>query len=145
VNLRALHIIYFRNNDTCIWVTRESLHFIVDSLSHRPELKLEWIAMADDRVDRIVRNAGDGKDGSSRGRGKAKTSTATTLSFGGVQAGTYPVILPPESSESESESSDEEGPGHHNSQLRYRTFGPILFHDVWGIKIFEKEMRTGCL
>ena len=53
--LRALHILHFKNNDTCIWVMREILRFIVDNLSHHPESKLEWIAMEDDRVDHVVR------------------------------------------------------------------------------------------
>ncbi|KAJ3465553.1 hypothetical protein MRS44_006211 [Fusarium solani] len=55
VNLRAINILRFRNNDTCIWVMREILNFIVDNLSHHPELKLEWIAMEDDRLDRVIR------------------------------------------------------------------------------------------
>lgn len=115
---------------------RESVRFIVDSLSHRPELKLEWIAMADDRVDRIIRNPDDNR-GSSRERsakGKAKTTSP-------AMSGSYPV-LPSIPAESDTDSDDE---GFNGSRLRFRTLGAIPFHDVWGVKIFEKEIRFGCL
>lgn len=54
VNLRALYIIHFRNNDMCMWVVRETLRFIVDCVAHNPHLKLEWIAI-EERLDRIMR------------------------------------------------------------------------------------------
>jgi hypothetical protein len=68
--LRALHIIHLRNDDTCVWVMRETKRFLIDNVSHFPELKLEWIAIdEDDRVDRLIRisssKGGDGDDGSS--------------------------------------------------------------------------------
>ena len=55
VNLKALHIIKFRNSDTCVWVMRETLRFMVDAIAHNPDLKLEWVALEYDRVERIVR------------------------------------------------------------------------------------------
>jgi hypothetical protein len=87
--LRALHIIHLRNDDTCVWVMRETKRFLIDNVSHFPELKLEWIAIdEDDRVDRLIRisssKGGDGDDGSSsasdseseggkdKGKGKGK-------------------------------------------------------------------------
>jgi hypothetical protein len=117
---------------------RESTRFIVDSLSHRPELKLEWIALADERVDRIIRNPDDGGK-SSRARsvkGKAKQTTPSP-----TVPEAYPV-LPSIPIESDSESDHE---GFDGTRLRFRTIGSIPFHDVWGVKIFEKEIRTGCL
>lgn len=141
VKLRALHIIHFRNNDTCIWVMRESLRFLVDSLSHRPELKVEWIAMADDGVHRIIRNSDDrgkgSQDWSDRANGQAKATSSPASG-----PGPYPV-LPTIPVDSDTDSDDEAF--NEETLLRYRTFGPIQFHDVWGVKIFEKEMRTGCL
>lgn len=120
---------------------RESLRFIADSLSHRPELKVEWIAMADDGVHRIVRNSEDGKvvsqERSNRGNGRARAA-----SFPASVSAAYP-ILPSIPTESDSDSDDE---GFNDeSLLRYRTYGPIQFYDVWGVKIFKKEIRTGCL
>lgn len=144
VSLRAIHIIHFRNNDTCIWVMRELVRFMVDNLSHRPGLKVEWIAVAEDRVDRIVRNsdAGDkhSRDGSNKLKGKSKATT--TVSGSNSTNAEYPV-LPSIPVESESES--EEDGFDSGSQLRYKTIGPMQFHDVWGVKIFEKEIRTGRL
>ncbi|KAL2876197.1 hypothetical protein SGCOL_008558 [Colletotrichum sp. CLE4] len=55
VNLRALNVISFRNDDTCVWVMRETRKFLVDNLSHHPHMKLEWISIDDDRVERIIR------------------------------------------------------------------------------------------
>lgn len=139
VNLRAIHIIHFRNNDTCIWVMREILRFIVDNLSHLPQLKVEWIAMAEDRVDRVVRNTEDSqnsRDRRKRSATKVKVTTASTANT------TFP-LLP--SIPAESESDSEEDGFDSGSRLRVRTFGPIQFHDVWGVKIFEKEIRTGRL
>ncbi|KAF7535656.1 hypothetical protein G7054_g5150 [Neopestalotiopsis clavispora] len=48
VNLRALHVLSFRVDDTCLSVMRETRRFIVDTVSHYPEMRLEWIAMGDD-------------------------------------------------------------------------------------------------
>lgn len=140
VNLRALHILHFKNNDTCIWVMREIRRFIVDNLSHHPELKLEWIAMEDEQVDRVIRATNEGeqlrKERNRRNKGKGK-APAMTGSLNG-----YPV-LPSIELDSESESEDELfNPG---TRLRFKTVGPMPFYDVWGVKIFEKEIRSGRL
>jgi hypothetical protein len=140
VNLRAIHIIHFRNNDTCIWVMREILRFMVDNLSHLPQLKVEWIAMAEDRVDRVVWNADDSQK-KSRDQGR-RSVTKTKVTTASAASAAYPLLpsLP-----AESESDSEEDGFDNGSRLRVRTFGPVQFHDVWGVKIFEKEIRTGRL
>jgi hypothetical protein len=140
VNLRAIHIIHFRNNDTCIWVMREILRFMVDNLSHLPQLKVEWIAMAEDRVDRVVWNADDSQK-KSRDQGR-KSVTKTKVTTASTASAAYPLLpsLP-----AESESDSEEDGFDSGSRLRVRTFGPVQFHDVWGVKIFEKEIRSGRL
>ncbi|KAL2171709.1 hypothetical protein VTG60DRAFT_2005 [Thermothelomyces hinnuleus] len=54
--LRALHVHHLHNSDTCVWVVRETKRFLVDSISHNPDLKLDWIAIdEDERADRIMR------------------------------------------------------------------------------------------
>lgn len=144
-SLRAINILHFRNNDTCIWVMREILRFIVDNLSHHPELKLEWIAMEDERVDRVVRPS-EPRDKSrqsesakkAKGKGKEKSHVAA----GATLDGAFP-LLPVGGLDSESESEDE---GLDSGRrLRFKTVGPLQFYDLWGVKIFEKEIRSGRL
>lgn len=143
VNLRAIHILHFKNNDTCVWVMREVLKFIVDNLSHNPDLKLEWIAMENDRVDRVVRPSEEAEEPpkkSSKGKDKAPIAPAATgLGFG---SDAFPA-LPLDGLESESESESEDFDS--GTRLRFKTMGPLQFYDVWGIKIFEKEIRNGRL
>ncbi|KAF3072250.1 hypothetical protein CFAM422_005459 [Trichoderma lentiforme] len=146
VSLRAINILHFRNNDTCIWVVREILRFIVDNLSHYPELKLEWIAMEDDRVDRVIRpsdeanDAPDERNNNKRAKGKSKDKFPVTTPLG-PHGNMFPP-LPLEGLDSESDSDDEFNGG---SRLRFKTVGPLQFYDVWGVKIFDKEIRSGRL
>lgn len=86
--LRALHVVELRNDDTCVWVMRETKFFLIDTVSHCPALrKLEWVSVdEEDRVSRLVRPAakkkkkggdGDGDDDDDdddggKGKGKAK-------------------------------------------------------------------------
>ncbi|KAL7933692.1 hypothetical protein V8C35DRAFT_322288 [Trichoderma chlorosporum] len=146
VSLRAINILHFRNNDTCIWVVREILRFIVDNLSHYPELKLEWIAMEDDRVDRVIRpsdeanDAPDERNNNKRAKGKSKDKAPAVTSLG-PHNNMFPT-LPLDGLDSESDSDDEFNGG---SRLRFKTVGPLQFYDVWGVKIFDKEIRSGRL
>ncbi|PFH59023.1 hypothetical protein XA68_12903 [Ophiocordyceps unilateralis] len=137
VSLRAFSILRFKNGDTCMGVIREILRFIVDNLSHHPQLKLEWIAIEDDHVDRVVRpsKAGDEvAEAQPTKRAKAK----------GPVDGTYPP-LPADGLESQSESDDDDERCDGRTRLRFETVGPLQFYDVWGVKIFEKEVRSGRL
>ncbi|KAK4103778.1 hypothetical protein N658DRAFT_514562 [Parathielavia hyrcaniae] len=96
-SLRALHVVHLRNDDTCVWVMRETKKFLTDNVSHYPDLKLEWIAIdEDDRVDKLVRvppSKHDGKNGvlgddgegkkkgkDKKGKGKLETTSALTAS-----------------------------------------------------------------
>ncbi|KAL6898223.1 hypothetical protein GGI43DRAFT_88298 [Trichoderma evansii] len=146
VNLRAINILHFRNNDTCIWVVREILRFIVDNLSHYPELKLEWIAMEGDRVDRVVRPTDDTDDApnerSNNKRAKNKSKEVPVNGLGSGLHNPFPA-LPMDGLDSESDSDDEAFSG--GTRLRFKTVGPLQFYDVWGVKIFEKEIRSGRL
>ncbi len=154
VNLRAINILHFKNNDTCLWVVRETLRFMVDNLSHYPEMKLEWIAMEDNRVDRVVRPGESDDDEFGRQRPPRSEQPIITGPFDG------PFDLPPHPSSAhasdaslplfpsdvlEGDDSDDELLYDTGSRLRYTTVGPLQFYDVWGIKIFEKEIRSGRL
>ncbi|KAF7558822.1 hypothetical protein G7046_g5325 [Stylonectria norvegica] len=147
-SLRALHILRFKNNDTCMWVMREILKFIVDTLSHYPALKLEWIAMEEDhRLHRIIRPTDEPKaaiDGSERnikkdkGKGKATANTSHLNTAFPM----FPVDAWGEESESEEETDDAFDSG---KRLRLKTVGPLQFYDAWGVRIFDKEIRSGRL
>lgn len=144
-NLRAINILHFKNNDTCIWVMREILRFIVDNLSHHPELKLEWIAMEDDRVDRVVRPSelsDEVPENEPAKRSKGKGKEKSHVPVGATTDGEFP-LLTVDGLDSESDSEDE---GFDSgTRLRFKTVGPLQFYDVWGVKIFEKELRSGRL
>ncbi|GAB0143476.1 hypothetical protein EsHS_00003993 [Epichloe bromicola] len=145
VNLRAINILHFKNNDTCIWVMREILRFIVDNLSHHPELKLEWIATEDDRVDRVIRPSEASSESRSQvplKRTKDKGKDKAHVSPSSPGSAEYP-LLPMEALDSDSESDDDSVDS--GSRLRFRTIGPLQFYDVWGVKIFDKEIRSGKL
>ncbi|QUC21582.1 uncharacterized protein UV8b_05825 [Ustilaginoidea virens] len=147
VSLRAINILHFRNNDTCIWVMREILRFMVDNLSHHPELKLEWIAMEDDRVDRVIRPSDDAAEScteapTKRASDKGKDKAHASASWGASSSPDYP-LMPLDGLDSDSDSEDSDSDS--GSRLRYTTVGPLQFYDVWGVKIFEKEIRSGRL
>jgi hypothetical protein len=121
---------------------REILRFIVDNLSHHPRNKLEWIAMEDDRVDRIVRTSpAEARLQKERNKKSASKGKAPEVSSPHDVYPTLPSV--PLSSDSES---DSDGDGFEDgTRLWFKTDGPVQFYDVWGVKIFEKEIRTGCL
>ncbi|KAM0563639.1 hypothetical protein ACHAPJ_001365 [Fusarium lateritium] len=139
INLRAINILRFRNNDTCIWVMREILNFIVDNLSHHPELKLEWIAMEDDRLDRVIRPTDTPEEGEKRrGKGKEKATVNHHHNDSNLP------VLPSWGSDSESEEDDDDA-SNCGKRLRLKTVGVLQFYEVWGVKIFDKEIRSGRL
>jgi hypothetical protein len=75
--LRALHVVRLRNDDTCVWVMRETKRFLVDAVSHYPELRLDWLAVdEDDRVDRLVRVPKWDASGKEKAKGKGKQKAA---------------------------------------------------------------------
>jgi len=148
VNLRAMHMINFRNDDTCHWVIREIRKFAVDSVSHNPEMKLEFIAL-ENTVERLVRRM---KKPKSKGKGKAtdkgkgkETSTGSSAGSSSVAFPTIESILAPpaisDSSDDESvNSEDEVGPG-----LKLETLEGVRFYDIYGVRIFRKDVMMGRL
>ena len=114
-------------------------------------MKLEWIAMEDQRVDRVVRpGEAEGEDicgqnmstSSLHGSGDPSAAGALFNSFEGANGMNLP-IFPADAFKDDSDSDDEAIDS--GSRLRYRTVGPMQFYDVWGIKIFEKEICSGRL
>ncbi len=68
-------MVTFRSDDTCVSVMREMRRFVVDTLSHHPQLKLEWIAMGEDgRAQRVMRRSGSSSSSSSSGPGSSSAA-----------------------------------------------------------------------
>ncbi|GKT45692.1 uncharacterized protein ColSpa_05873 [Colletotrichum spaethianum] len=154
VSLRALNVTQFRNDDTCVWVMRETRRFIVDNLCHYPDLKLEWISIDDDRVERIIRpppqtpaaKAEEKKNKKSKNKAGAG-STFGTFGGPGTATGTGgPGVFPPlplPGWETDSDSDDEDTDIVANTKLE--TVEGVHFYDVWDVRIFKKEVMAGRL
>lgn len=147
VNLRALHIVRLRNDDTCVWVMRETKRFLIDNVSHHPELKLEWVSVDDDdRVERLIRPSSfskkDKKSEKSKGKQKAVSVLgANSVSGAGIGSDAFPLLPPPDSWDISSESEDDED----LNDTKLETMENIHFYDVWGVRIFKKEIVSGRL
>ncbi|KAK8868910.1 hypothetical protein PGQ11_007488 [Apiospora arundinis] len=137
-NLRALHIISFRSDDTCLSVMRETRRFIVDTISHYPELKLEWLSIGDDdRAQRIMRKTDlptAEQKGKKKGKGKEVAAPDAAEEDG------YPAF-PDDRWDEESDSDEDDGA----QWLKLDLIDNIAFYDVWGVKIFKKEIMTARL
>ena len=146
VSLRALHIVQLRNDDTCVWVMRETKRFLIDNLTHHPHLKLEWISIDDDdRVERLIR-ASDlpKKDKKQSKKAKGKQKAKTVPGGGGGGNSPFPVLPPVDSWDNAASSSDSESEDEDKDR-RIETVENIHFYDVWGVRIFKKEVVTGRL
>ncbi|RYO84902.1 hypothetical protein DL766_001062 [Monosporascus sp. MC13-8B] len=147
-SLHALHILSLRSDDTCVSVLREMRRFVVDMLSHHPELKLEWIAVGDEgRAQQIIRrddavsttkknNTGE-KD---KGKWKPPPVDANGHLSNSGGGGGYPVF-PAHGWEPDSETDD----GNDPTMLRLDLSEPLPLYDIWGVHIFQKEIVAGRL
>jgi hypothetical protein len=145
--LRALNIIHFRNDDTCVWVMRETRRFIVDNLSHYPNLKLEWISIDDERVERILRvqdspkkPAKDKKD-----KGKAKALQSVMNGLTGISSSIGDTLPPMPFDGWDSSSDSEDDYMEQPSKVKLETVEGVQFCDVWDVRIFKKEVMAGRL
>jgi len=144
VNLRALHIISLRNDDTCVWVMRETKEFLLDNLSHHPEMKLEWVSIdEDDKVDRILMPSElptktKKRKKARKDKGKQK---ATNFSINGGSS-SFPVFPPPDSWDVESDSDEDD---EEETMSAVERMPGVKFYDVWDVRIFKKEVVYGRL
>lgn len=152
VSLRALNVTQFRNDDTCVWVMRETRRFIVDNMCHYPDLKLEWISIDDDRVERIIRPppqtpaAKEEEKKNKKGKHKFGTSLGGfghlgIASTSGSSGGFPPLPMP--GWDTDSDSDDEDTDIVANTKLE--TVEGVHFYDVWDVRIFKKEVMDGRL
>ncbi|OBT55279.1 hypothetical protein VE04_05365 [Pseudogymnoascus sp. 24MN13] len=129
VSLRALHIINFRNDDTCHWVMREIPRFIADALSSHPRMKLEYLALGN-TVGRLAWKVKPAPKSKDKGKGKATMYTDNT-------------VIEEKQDESNTDDSDEEddsAPG-----LKLETVDCGRFYDVLGVRMWKKEVLLGRL
>ncbi|KAL7629098.1 hypothetical protein AAE478_000616 [Parahypoxylon ruwenzoriense] len=147
VSLRALQLVSFRADDTCLSVVRETRRFIVDAISHHPQLKLEWLALGDEeRATRILRKqetpkASSKREGKGKGTGKGK-GVSTSLNGDSNASGPYPVFPVSWDTASESEDDDDDDiPRVPKLEL----IEGFAFYDIYGIRIFKKEVASGRL
>ncbi|OBT66131.1 hypothetical protein VE03_05149 [Pseudogymnoascus sp. 23342-1-I1] len=132
VSLKALHIINFRNDDTCHWVMREIPRFIADALSSHPSMKLEYLAVGS-TVGRLIWKPKPVSKPEDKGK------TITNMYTGEV------ILIPQEllgESESESES-DEEDDSAHGLRLEFVDCG--RFYDIPGVHMWKKDALLGRL
>ncbi|KAK3390539.1 hypothetical protein B0H63DRAFT_557497 [Podospora didyma] len=144
VNLRALHIIQLRNDDTCVWVMRETKRFLIDNLTHHPEMKLEWISIDDDdRVERLIRTSQLPKKDKDSKKGKGK-KTASGIN---INSDTFPALLGTSDNWNNpvSDSDDDDDDDDDTRDPRIETMENIHFYDVWAVRIFKKEVVHGRL
>ncbi|KAL8381253.1 hypothetical protein RB595_005503 [Gaeumannomyces hyphopodioides] len=162
-NLHALHVIHLRNEDTCVWVMRETKKFLIDNLSHHQHMKLEWISIDDDdRLEKIVRITDEPKKGrKSKGKGKEKASGNVPIfgshghvpGFNSHYDDPFPLLAADDwgdggsanCSDDDSDDFDEDHDGTRRPRIRLETIEGVHFYDVWGVRIFEKEVVTGRL
>lgn len=145
VNLRALYVIQLRNDDTCVWVMRETKRFLIDNLSHYPHLKLEWLSIDDDTcAEHIVRPTEASRKAKQKSKGKEK---ATDLANGSA-SDAFP-ILPVTSWDAagESDVDDDDDGDDDDDDLRPPKLETesVHFADIWGVRIFKKEVTFGRL
>ncbi|ELR04410.1 hypothetical protein VC83_02162 [Pseudogymnoascus destructans] len=131
VSLRALHIINFRNDDTCHWVMREVPRFIADALSSHPGMKLEYLALGN-TVGRLAWNVKAVPKPKDKGKGKATMYTGNTS-----------IISEGKQDESNTDDSDEEDDTAPGLKLETVDYG--RFYDVLGVRMWKKEVLLGRL
>ncbi|KAI1100125.1 hypothetical protein F4804DRAFT_56655 [Jackrogersella minutella] len=141
VNLRALQLVSFRTEDTCLSVMRETRRFIVDAIYHHRELKLEWLALGDEehvvRINRKPATSKKTKKDSAKGK-----ELATDLSPPYNITGPFPAVPVEWDSASESEDDEEDS---LLSRPKLQIVDGFSFYDVWGVRIFKKEILSGRL
>lgn len=126
--------------------------FIVDNFFYYFELKFEWIVMENDCVDCIIWLFSNDKDGDSDSEGEGGESGKKKRSGNGsglgkfkIQIVVYDVYFILLLIELDIDSESDEDLYDSGQRLRFKIVGLLQFYDVWGVKIFEKEIRVGKL
>ncbi|KAF7932042.1 uncharacterized protein EAE97_009063 [Botrytis byssoidea] len=123
-SLRVLHAIEFRSEDTCMLVRNELRKFTMDSVAHNPECKLEYLAFKGtvSKIERIKK--------------KVKREI---LSFVELYKQSMKGLGVGSDSESDSES-ERIFSGVLCRGLKVQSLDGLAFHDIHGVRIFEKDV-----
>lgn len=145
VNLRALHIINLRNDDTCVWVMRETKKFIIDNLVHFPDLKLEWLAIdEDEHAERLVRWKSPPKDKTKKAKGKGKEKDTNAAALAELTTAFTNGYIDPALSLDPGIESDSDDDAVQDG-MKIETIDSIHFYDVWDVGIFKRTAVSGRL
>ncbi|KAH7626291.1 hypothetical protein B0T09DRAFT_53502 [Sordaria sp. MPI-SDFR-AT-0083] len=157
-NLHALHIICLRCDDLCPSLLTEGKEFLIDNLTQFPFKNLEWISVSEGNcVNHIKfheppsleerRRRLAAKKAKAKGKAKATTTTATTSNGTSSNITQYPEFPPPEIWDGQTSTDDEYGGGEWapRSHKLFEKLGTMRFYDVWGVRIFKKEVLSGRL
>ncbi|KAG9230361.1 hypothetical protein BJ875DRAFT_385330 [Amylocarpus encephaloides] len=161
VSLRALHTNYFRQEDQCEWIKSNFGKFLVDTVSHSPQMQLEYVALGQ-QIERLVRRAKASPSHESNKKGKGKATDNYKVLSEMVLGSSLP--WPDGSSinnhasssntasgapyfdwQASSDDESEHGPVVGKLGLRIETVEGIRFSDVSGVRIFEKDVIGGRL
>lgn len=123
---------------------REIRKFLVDNVSHHPNMKLEYIAL-DGNVERLVRRQPEPKSqtaskSSGKGKGKATLSAIESASIGSI----FPTLLGANGEESSSEE-ESDGDDDYIPGLKLETLESGRFYDVYGVRMWRKDVLMGRL
>lgn len=140
-NLFALHFVSFRSDDTCVSVMREIHRFVADALWRHQELKLEWIAIGGDGHAQHLMRRPDSSKKTKKGKEKTNWKAPPAGANGHWDESGYPVFPPADTWEPESTSDEEDDDSRFNLVLAEN----IAFYDIWGVRIFKKEIVAGRL
>ncbi|KAK3488079.1 uncharacterized protein B0T23DRAFT_221775 [Neurospora hispaniola] len=153
-NLRALHIPILRCDDPCPSLPMEGKKFLIDNLSQFPLTKLEWISINDgDCVDHVKFNKPQSVEERKRrmaakeAKGKSKATVVTASNGTSSNTTQNPNFSPPETWDDESSTDEWHGDGELTSSSSnfLVQLGTMRFYDVWGVRIFKKEVFSGRL
>ncbi|KAI9847585.1 MAG: hypothetical protein M1837_002159 [Sclerophora amabilis] len=154
-SLKALHIIHFRIEDTCRTVKRDLLRFTIDIVAHHPQMKLEHIGLDDD-VHRLLRKSASDRKKPNKTKNKKKKVNAdsavqTSSSAAAAEAAAAATDGAAEDSSSSNESTEPDSDadtvvhGTNRPRLKISTLENVKFYDVYGVRIFRKDIRAGSL
>ena len=139
-SLRAIHINQFRVGDTCPSIMHETKQFMVDMVSHNPQMTLEYIGL-NEAIERLVRRSrakSTKKD--KKGKGKANETTKVI-----AEALLGNSTWADSSASFDSQASSDEEMMVGKLGLKVETVEGIRFCDVTGVRIFEKDVIGGRL
>ncbi|CAK7226616.1 hypothetical protein SCUCBS95973_006262 [Sporothrix curviconia] len=139
-SLLALHIVQLHNDDTCIWAMQAVKDFIADILTHRPNLKFEYLAVGDAPTAYLVERTVAKEQATTQPAGT--TANGGSTGEGGLSANGEDADAAANADadvDADASSDDEES----SPRLVAASFKPRQIDSISGISIFQKKIRNG--